>query len=118
MAHFAKIEEGIVVDVIVSEQDYINRKEGTWVQCSYNTRGGVHYGNDGQPDGGVALRGNYPSIDDVYDSDNDAFYCKKPYPSWTLSETTWLWEAPVEMPVVAGESFTWDESNQEWVQLS
>lgn len=118
MAHFAKIEEGIVVDVIVAEQDYINRKEGTWVQCSYNTRGGVHYGNDGKPDGGVALRGNYPSIGDVYDSDNDAFYCKKPFDSWTLNKTTWMWEAPVEMPVVAGKAFTWDESNQEWVQLT
>lgn len=118
MAHFAKIEEGIVVDVIVAEQDYINGKEGTWVQCSYNTRGGVHYGNDGQPDDGVALRGNYPSIGEVYDSDNDVFYSKQPFDSWTLNETTWMWESPVEMPVVDGEAFSWDENNQEWVQLT
>ena len=46
MAHFALVENNLVVKVIVAEQEYINTLEGTWVQTSYNTRGGIHY----QPD--------------------------------------------------------------------
>ena len=69
---------------------------GQWVQTSYNTRGGVHYGPDGEPDGGVALRGNYAGIGFIYDAERDVFYPPQPGPEWTLNTTTWLWEAPVE----------------------
>lgn len=49
MAHFAKIESGIVTEVIVAEQDFIdNHTTGTWIQTSYNTFGGKHYDNNGQ----------------------------------------------------------------------
>ena len=58
MSHFAKIENGLVTQVIVAEQDFIDTGVlgHGWVQTSYNTRGGVHYGADGQPDNGVALK--------------------------------------------------------------
>jgi len=39
MSHFAKVENGIVTQVIVAEQDFVDTQEGTWVQTSYNTRG-------------------------------------------------------------------------------
>jgi hypothetical protein len=42
MAHFAKVENGIVTQVIVAGQDVIDSNifgEG-WVQTSYNTHGG------------------------------------------------------------------------------
>ena len=39
MSHFAKVEKGIVTQVIVAEQDFIDTQEGTWVQTSYNTYG-------------------------------------------------------------------------------
>ena len=42
MSHYAKIESGIVTQVIVAEQDFIDTQEGTWVQTSYNTHGGQH----------------------------------------------------------------------------
>ena len=42
MAHYAKVTDGIVEQVIVAEQSFINTQEGTWVQTSYNTYGGVH----------------------------------------------------------------------------
>ena len=79
MSHFAKIEDGIVTQVIVAEQPFIDRQDGTWVQTSYNTRGSVHYGQDGNADGGVALRGNYAGIGYTYDADNDVFYVAKPF---------------------------------------
>ena len=42
MAHYAKIEGGIVTQVIVAEQDFVDTQAGTWVQTSYNTHGGQH----------------------------------------------------------------------------
>ena len=37
MAHFAKIVDGLVTNVIVAEQDFLDTQSGTWVQTSYNT---------------------------------------------------------------------------------
>jgi hypothetical protein len=74
MSHFAKIENNIVTNVIVAEQEFIDTQSGTWIQTSYNTHGNVHYGQDGNDDGGVALRANYAGIGYTYDTDNDVFY--------------------------------------------
>ena len=66
MGHFAKVNNGKVTQVIVAEPDFFNTfvdsSPGKWIQTSYNTREGVHYGSNGQPDGGIALRGNYAGI--------------------------------------------------------
>ena len=107
MSHFAKIENGIVVRVNVVSQERVNTYDGTWVQTSYNTKGNVHYGQNGKPDGGVALRGNYAGIGYVYDSTNDVFYSPRPYASWTLADT-WLWVCPLTYPD-DGKFYTWDE---------
>ena len=99
MAHYAKIVDGIVSTVIVAEAEFfdtfVDSSPGTWLQCSYNTRGNVHYGQDGQPDNGVALRGNYPGIGFSYDATNDVFIAPKPSDTAVLNETTWLWEDTV-----------------------
>ena len=108
MSHFAKIEEGIVTTVIVAEQEFIDTQDGTWVQTSYNTRGNVHYGQDGNADGNVALRGNYAGIGYTYDSDNDVFYAPQPYASWTLGNNSWLWNPPITYPD-DDKMYTWDE---------
>jgi len=117
MSHFAKVNNGIVEQVIVAEQDfidsYIDSSPGTWIKTSYNTYGNVHYGADGQPDGGVALRGNYAGIGSIYDSANDVFYGKQPYPSWTLN-ANWIWEAPSELPK-DGKYYEWEEATKTWV---
>jgi len=115
MGHFAKVENNIVMQVIVAEQDVIDSGIfGTgWIQTSYNTRGGVHYGQDGQPDGGIALRGNYAGIGYTYDQTNDVFYAFQPYPSWTISEPTWLWQPPIAMPT--DRRYKWDETTLSWV---
>ena len=110
MAHFAKIENSIVTDVIVAEQEFIDEwhSDETWVQTSYNTQGNVHYGQDGNADDGVALRGNYAGIGYTYDSTNDVFYSPQPFASWTLDTNTWLWVCPLTFPDIY-ISHTWDE---------
>lgn len=121
MSHFAKITDGKVMQVIVAEKEffdtYVDSTPGEWLQCSYNTRGGVHYGQDGQPDGGIALRGNYPGIGYTYDRANDVFYPAQPFPSWTISAPNWTWEAPVAMPD-DGKQYGWDEATTSWKEIT
>ena len=120
MAHFAQIDDNnIVTQVIVVEQDVINTglfgDPAKWIQTSYNTRGGVHYGEDGQPDNGVALRKNYAGIGYTYDSTRDAFIPPKPFPSWTLDEATCWWQAPVAQPAAQeGVYYSWNEETRSW----
>jgi hypothetical protein len=111
MSHFARITaQGIVEQVIVAEQDFIDTlpDRTSWVQTSYNTRGGQH--PEGRP-----LRKNYAGIGYTYDSVRDAFIPPKPYASWVLNEETCLWGAPVAYPD-DGKRYTWDENTQQWVE--
>ena len=121
MSHFAKVLDGKVVQVIVAGPEFfdtfVDTSPGQWLQTSYNTRGGVHYGQDGQPDGGIALRGNYAGIGYTYDAANDVFYAPQPYPSWVLNKTTWVWEPPVPYPT-DGKVYNWDEATKNWVEVS
>ena len=118
MGHFAKVNNGKVEQVIVADQEfidnYVDTSPGTWIQTSYNTRGGVHYGEDGQPDGGVALRFNYAGVGGNYDQTADAFYMAQPFPSWTLNRSTFLWEAPASYPA-DNQDYRWDEDSKNWV---
>ena len=120
MAHFAKVCDGKVVQVIVAEPEFfdtfVDSSPGEWIQTSYNTRGGVHYGSDGNPDGGVALRGNYAGIGFIYDRTNDVFYAPQPFPSWTLNQTTWRWDPPVPYPSNTDKIHLWNESTQSWIE--
>ena len=120
MSHFAKVTDGKVTQVIVAEKEffdtYVDSTPGEWIQTSYNTRGGVHYGQDGQPDGGVALRGNYAGIGYTYDRANDVFYAPQPFPSWAIAAPDWTWKAPVAMPT-DGKQYTWDEATKNWVEV-
>jgi len=117
MAHFAKVENGIVTQVIVVEQDVIDSglfgDPSQWIQTSYNTHGNVHYGQDGKPDNGVALRGNFAGIGYTYNKKLDAFYPPQPYPSWVLSPKTINWESPVPYPD-DGKAYQWNEDTKSW----
>jgi hypothetical protein len=116
MAHFAKVENGVVTSVIVIDQETLNTGHwgdpALWVQTSYNTSGGVH------SQGGTPLRKNYAGIGYTYDSVRDAFIPPKPYASWVLNETTCHWGAPTPMPVEEGKRFTWDEPTTSWVEVT
>jgi len=118
MAHFAKVVNGVVDQVIVAEPEFfdtfVDSSPGEWIQTSYNTRGGVHYNPEtGEPDGGVALRKNYAGVGFTYDRDKDAFIPPQPYPSWTLNEESCLWSAPVAYPE-DGQLYTWNEETTSW----
>ena len=112
MSHFAKVENGIVTQIIVAEQDVIDSGLfGTgWIQTSYNTFGGQH--PEGRP-----LRKNYAGIGFAYDVGRDAFIPPKPFASWGLNETTCLWDAPTPMPT-DGKKYIWDESTTSWVEVT
>jgi hypothetical protein len=113
MAHFAKVENGIVTQVIVIDQETLNLGHwgdpSLWVQTSYNTHGGQH--PEGRP-----LRKNYAGIGFTYDSVRDAFIPPKPFASWVLNETTCVWDAPTPMPT-DDKRYTWDEPTTAWVEF-
>ena len=111
MAHYAKVNNGLVEQVIVAEADFfdtfVDSSPGQWIQTSYNTHGGVH------SNGGTPLRKNYAGIGYTYDVTRDAFYAPQPYPSWTLNDTSCLWEAPTAMPT-DGQRYEWNEETTSW----
>jgi hypothetical protein len=113
MAHFAKVENGVVTSVIVIDQETLNTGHwgdpSLWVQTSYNTSGGQH--PEGRP-----LRKNYAGIGYTYDVQRDAFIPPKPFASWVINETTCLWDAPTPMPVEEGKTFIWNEPTTSWVE--
>ena len=122
MAHFAKVKNNIVQRVIVAEQEfidsYVDGEVGVWIQTSYNTYGGVHYIPNSNPptpseDQSKALRKNYAGVGWTYDSIRDAFYEPQPYPSWTLNETSCLWEAPTVKPDDEN-NYSWNETTTSW----
>lgn len=93
MAHFAKIENDIVTNVIVVDnayeedgQAYLNSigLNGTWIQTSYNAN----------------FRGKFAGIGDIYDAENDIFTS----PSLEVIEENTAEEAVVEQ--VSPESGT------------
>lgn len=121
MSHFAKVLDGKVVQVIVAEPEFfsifVDSSPGTWIQTSYNTHGGVHYGPDGQPDGGTPLRMNFASVGGVYDPKRDAFIPPQPFPSWNFVEATCLWDPPMPYPT-DGKGYVWNEDAQSWVEVT
>lgn len=129
MAHFAKIDNNnIVTEVLVIEQEQVNT--GLWgdpasfVQTSYNTRGGIYYTpntNTPDPDQTKQLRKNYAGIGYTYlpnGPDGEGFVPPKPYNSWVLNSSTYLWEAPIPMPQPNNPPYySWDEDTQSWVEI-
>lgn len=120
MAHFAQLDENnIVISVVViNNEDCVdadgNESESVgvnfckslfgadtiWKQTSYNSN----------------IRKNFAVIGATYDISRDAFISPQPYASWTLDDTTCLWESPISKPTLtqaqidAGSYYTWDEA--------
>ena len=115
MAHYAKVENTLVTQVIVAEPEFfetfVDSSPGEWIQTSYNTSGGVH------SDGGTPLRKNYAGVGFTYDSVRDAFIPPQPYPSWILNEDTCLWDSPVPYPT-DDLMYSWDEDTTSWVETT
>ncbi len=123
MAHFAKVNNGIVEQVIVAEPEFfetfVDTSPGQWIQTSYNTSGGIHYNSETREpsaDQSKALRKNFAGIGYTYDAQKDAFIPPKPYNSWSLNETSCLWEPPTPYPN-DNKVYGWDESTTSWVEI-
>ena len=111
MAHFAKLGKGNIIeqvvvvsnDIATTEQageDFLNNLYGSrdvWKQTSYNK----------------TFRKNFAGIGFKYNSTIDAFIPPQPYNSWTLNETTCLWEAPSAKPD-DDKDYIWNEGTQQW----
>ena len=113
MSHFARVENGIVTQVIVIERETLEQGHwgdpAEWIQTSYNTHGGVHVL------GSTPLRKNYAGIGFSYDSERDAFIPPKQHDSWILDEETCTWEPPIPWPdPVDGKQIVWNESKMDW----
>lgn len=130
MAHFAKVLDNKVINVIVAEPDFfdnfVDDTPGEWIQTSYNMKGGVYHDPEtGEPaadqtviDGNEAReRKNFASVGGNYDPELDVFYGEKPYDSWILNTTTYLWEAPVAYPSseTVTNQYAWDEESGSWI---
>jgi hypothetical protein len=124
MAHWAEIDlNNIVTRVLVVDNSIVDGNKflseefglgGTWVQTSYNTRGGIHYDANGQPDGGTQIGYNYAGVG--YSWDGVGFAAPQPYPSWKLNADSYLWEAPTPMPT-DGKLYSWDEATKSWTEV-
>ena len=121
MAHWAEIDsDNIVTRVLVVADDKEDGQKflaedlglgGTWKKTSYNTVGGVH------TNGGTPYRKNFAGIGYKFDAAKDAFIPAKPFASWTLNETTCLWEAPTPMPT-DDKRYMWDEPTTSWKEVT
>lgn len=127
MAHYARVNRGVVDKVMVADPsvfaNFVDDSPGEWVKCSYNMRGGKYCDSiTGQPveDQSVVTgdeareRKNYPGIGWCYDG--TGFYPPKVYNSWTLNTDTYLWDPPVEYPD-DGKEYSWNEDTTSWVEI-
>src|SRR6056300_1314549 len=105
MSYYAKIVDSKVINVIDAEAEFfdtfVDDSPGQWIE--------VYEDANGQSD----KRYNFCGVGDNYDRNADAFYAKKPYESWILNTTKYIWEAPVETPTGDG-IFSWNETDQQW----
>jgi len=111
MAHFAQIENGTVVNVIVVHNNELlvdgieveskgaefchNLLGGVWKQTSYNNN----------------IRKQYAGVGFAYDAVKDQFVAPQPFASWSLDSNN-DWQAPTAKP--EGD-YMWDEETLAWV---
>jgi len=112
MAHFAKIENGLVAQIIVVHNDVVGTEfpasepigqtfiaslglDGEWKQTSFN-------GN---------FRKQYASVGSIYDATADQFVAYQPFPSWSLDVNN-DWQPPTPKP--EGRYF-WNEETVSWI---
>jgi hypothetical protein len=109
MAHFAKIENGTVTQVIVVDnaheangQEYLNSigLEGTWIQTSYNEKFGK----------------KFAAIGDTYVASTGIFKPSKPFASWKFNEESWSWNPPKPYPT-DGKEYFWNEEVKDWAEV-
>jgi len=130
MAHYAFLDENnIVTEVIVGideteliegldpETWYGNFRGQTCKRTSYNSYAGEN------KNGGESFRYNYALIGSRFDATkgtDGAFIPPKPFESWILNETTYVWDAPVLQPEFDEDNpkaYIWDEETISWIEI-
>jgi hypothetical protein len=123
MAHYAFLDENNIVTEVIPGKDegedgidwevwYGEFRGQTCKRTSYNTYAGVH------EKGGTPFRKNYAGIGYTYDAQRDAFIPRKPYPSWTLNETTCHYDPPSPYPKNdERHPYVWNEETRMWERL-
>lgn len=118
MAHFCEVDENnVVIRVIVIGNDDVKNTNGEeeeavgqafcaslfggrWLQTSYNNN----------------FRKQMAQTGGSYNEGLDMFILPQPFKSWTLSNATGDWEAPVALPV-DDKRYYWNEESLNWVEL-
>ena len=122
MAHFAKLEDNQVTDIVVIDNNDIVGADGNESEDVGIVFLKDLFGQDTvwkQTSWSASFRKNYAMIGGTYDADKDAFIAIKPFPSWALNEENCIWEAPVPIPDDHETNpVRWDEENQEWVEFN
>jgi hypothetical protein len=128
MAHYALInKENIVVQVITGVDENIIQidLDGTevggtsqaWEQF-YSSRPWFNGLICKRTSYNGNIRANFAGVNFMYDPDFDVFIAPRPYASWKLNYTTFLWEAPVTKPEdIEGFIWKWSEFNLEWIKV-
>ena len=112
-AYFARLDENnevVRVDVIgtdnaATEQDGINFLRNLYNDQSLNY---VQTYKDG-------TRYNFAQVGGTYDSTAKAFIFRKPFASWVLNTTNYLWESPIGPEPDDDNRYIWDEDSQQWL---
>jgi len=78
----------------------------------HNIQGSDPYYKQSFRDG---TRKNPAMIGGTYDPARDAFIPPQPHLSWTLNETTCIWDPPTPYPDDGG-IYRWDESTLSWIE--
>jgi len=103
MAHYAKVNNRIVEQVIVADTEFfdtfVDSTPGEWIQTSFNG----------------SIRKQFAGVGYSYDKANDEFVESQPYNSWTLDVSN-DWQPPITYPV-DGKKYEWDESATNWVEV-
>lgn len=111
---FALIDQNdVVVDVIVADQDFIDNHAKTPDGCEWVETDRDAWEGESLRENHTPLRKNFAGIGFTYDAARDAFIPPQPYPSWTLNETSCIWEPPVPYPT-DGKRYNWNEDTQQW----
>lgn len=114
MAHFAKIENNVVAQIIVVHNDVVGTKfpasepigqafiaslglDGEWKQTSFNGNFRKQHAGNGY----------------TYDATNDEFVAYQPFASWSLDANN-DWQPPTPKP--KGRYF-WNEETVSWVEV-
>jgi hypothetical protein len=87
MSNYAQIVNGVVVNVIVADADFVAQSDLDYVLC---TRGGIGW---------------------TYDEQANQFVAPQPFESWTLNENN-DWQPPTPKP---DGNYYWNETTQTWL---